>query len=69
MDLDEMLEELNDSDVADELVELNNSIGCLEQNETKLGYLDALSDSIDATEALLKSLLALRKSILDKRER
>jgi hypothetical protein len=50
MTLEEMLEELNDSDVTSVLRDLSGSISCLEQGETPADFRCNITNAIDEAE-------------------
>lgn len=63
MNLEEAVEELNESDVSENLRDLAHSIDCIDQNETVEGFKAALDDSLEEAERLVKALRDLRAAL------
>lgn len=61
MNIEELLEELNDSDVNAEMAALDETMRCLDGVETVEDFRVNLDNAIEETEALLKSLRALKR--------
>jgi hypothetical protein len=58
--IEQMLEELNDSDVTCEAKDLASTLLCLDGAENVADFRVNVSNAIDEAEALLKSLRALK---------
>ena len=61
--LEDLLEALNESDVGSDVESLTGSLSCLEGCETAADFRANLTDSIEAAQALLKSLRELQGEI------
>ncbi len=58
--IEQMLEELNESDVACEAKDLAGTLRCLDGAENAADFRANVNDAIDEAESLLKSLRALK---------
>jgi hypothetical protein len=63
MSLEQMLEELNESDVVCDVRDLYNSIGCLESVENVQDFRCNVTNAIDEAETLLRDLKALQAAV------